>query len=175
MIHTVKGCGIVNKAKVDVFLELSCFFNDPMDVGHLISISSAFSNSRGDRGLGSSHLRPFYYIFWSVSWVYNPLERICIYITRLNKIRGLRCITPHRWSEFWLSNHHEGQFVVTKYSWMFSLHWSHSQDRQDSLLSLSSENFFLYSLLVRIIFQGFWFSPGVSDKPTDLCVPSFTY
>ena len=43
VIHTVKGFGIVNKAEVDVFLELSCFFNDPMDVGHLISGSSAFS------------------------------------------------------------------------------------------------------------------------------------
>ena len=42
MIHTVKGYGIVNKAEVDVFLELSCFFNDPMNVGNLIS---AFSNS----------------------------------------------------------------------------------------------------------------------------------
>ena len=35
VIHTVKGFGIVNKAEVDVFLELSCFFNDPMDVGNL--------------------------------------------------------------------------------------------------------------------------------------------
>ena len=43
VIHTVKGFGIVNKAKVDVFLELSCFFNDPEDVGNLISGSSAFS------------------------------------------------------------------------------------------------------------------------------------
>ena len=43
MIHTVKGFGIVNKAKIDVFLELSCFFNDPADVGNLISGSSAFS------------------------------------------------------------------------------------------------------------------------------------
>ena len=41
--HTVKGFGIVNKAEVDVFLELSCFFYDPMDVGNLISSSSAFS------------------------------------------------------------------------------------------------------------------------------------
>ena len=45
VIHTVKGFGIVNKAKVDVFLELSCFFNDPADVGNLISGSSAFSKS----------------------------------------------------------------------------------------------------------------------------------
>ena len=45
VIHTVKGFGIVNKAKVDVFLELSCFFDDPTDVGNLISGSSAFSKS----------------------------------------------------------------------------------------------------------------------------------
>ena len=45
VIHTVKGFGIVNKAEVDVFLEFSCFFNDPMDVGNLISGSSAFSKS----------------------------------------------------------------------------------------------------------------------------------
>ena len=45
MIYTVKGFSIVNKAKVDVFLELSCFFDDPMDVGNLISGSSAFSKS----------------------------------------------------------------------------------------------------------------------------------
>ena len=45
VIHTVKGFGIVNKAEVDVFLELSCFFDDLMDVGNLISGSSAFSKS----------------------------------------------------------------------------------------------------------------------------------
>ena len=46
VIHTVKGFRIVNKAEVDVFLELSCFFYHPMDVGNLISGSSAFSKSR---------------------------------------------------------------------------------------------------------------------------------
>ena len=45
VIHTVKGFGIVNKAEIDVFLELSCFFNDPVDVGCLISGSSAFSKT----------------------------------------------------------------------------------------------------------------------------------
>ena len=45
MIYTVKGFGIVNKAEVDVFLELPCFFDDPIDVGNLISGSSAFSKS----------------------------------------------------------------------------------------------------------------------------------
>ena len=44
-IHTVKGFGIVNKAEIDVFLELSCFFRDPADVGNLISVSSAFSKT----------------------------------------------------------------------------------------------------------------------------------
>ena len=43
--HTVKGFGIVNKAEIDVFLELSCFFDDPSDVGNLISGSSAFSKT----------------------------------------------------------------------------------------------------------------------------------
>ena len=45
MIHIVKGFGIVNKEEVDVFLELACFFDDPMDVGSLISGSFAFSNT----------------------------------------------------------------------------------------------------------------------------------
>ena len=45
VIHTVKGFGIVNKAEIDVFLELSCFFDDPADVGNLISGFSAFSKT----------------------------------------------------------------------------------------------------------------------------------
>ena len=45
LIHTVEGFGIVNKAEIDVFLELSYFFNDPADVGNLISGSSAFSKT----------------------------------------------------------------------------------------------------------------------------------
>ena len=46
VIHTVKGFGVVNKAEVDVFLELPCFFDDQADVGNLISGSSAFSKTR---------------------------------------------------------------------------------------------------------------------------------
>ena len=45
VIHTVKGFGIVNKAEIDAFLELSCFFHDPADVGNLVSGSSAFSKT----------------------------------------------------------------------------------------------------------------------------------
>ena len=45
VIYTVRGFGVVNKAEIDVFLELSCFFNDPADAGNLISGSSAFSKT----------------------------------------------------------------------------------------------------------------------------------
>ena len=45
VIHIVKGHGVVNKAKIDIFLELSCFSDNPTDVGNLISGSSAFSKS----------------------------------------------------------------------------------------------------------------------------------
>ena len=45
VIHKVKGFGIVNKAEIDVFMELSCFFDDPTDAGNLISGSFAFSES----------------------------------------------------------------------------------------------------------------------------------
>ena len=45
MVHTAKGFGIVNEAEIDVFLELSCFFDDPADVDNLISGSSAFSTT----------------------------------------------------------------------------------------------------------------------------------
>ena len=45
MIYTVKGFALVNKAEIDIFLELSCFFDDPADVGNLISGSSAFSKA----------------------------------------------------------------------------------------------------------------------------------
>ena len=45
VIHTVKGFGVVNKAEIDIILELSCFFDDPTDFGNLISGSSAFPKS----------------------------------------------------------------------------------------------------------------------------------
>ena len=45
VVHTIKGFGLVNKAEIDVFLELSSFFDDPLDVGNLISGSSAFSKT----------------------------------------------------------------------------------------------------------------------------------
>ena len=56
VIHTVKGFGVVNKAKVDVFLELSCIFDDPADVGNLTSGSSAFSKSNLNIWKFTAHL-----------------------------------------------------------------------------------------------------------------------
>ena len=53
VIHTVKGFGVV-KAEIDVFLKLSCFFDDPTDVGNLISGSSAFFNTAGTSGISRS-------------------------------------------------------------------------------------------------------------------------
>ena len=66
VIHTVKDFGIVNKVEVDVFLELSCFFDDSSDVGNLISGSSAFSKTSYTVG---SH----YYLFYTQ-------HQQCIYI-----------------------------------------------------------------------------------------------
>ena len=62
VIHTIKGFGIVNKAEVDVFLELSCFLDDPVDVGNLISGSFAFSKT-------SLKLWKFMVQYcWSLAW-----------------------------------------------------------------------------------------------------------
>ena len=60
VIHTVKGFGVVSKVEVDVFLELSCFFDDPVDDGNLISGSSAFYQS-------SLNIWKFIYC-WSLAW-----------------------------------------------------------------------------------------------------------
>ena len=54
VVHTVKDFGRVNKAEVDVFLELSCFFYDPADVGNLISGSSAFSAFSAEENLSNN-------------------------------------------------------------------------------------------------------------------------
>ena len=71
VIHTVKGFGVVNRAEIDVSLELACFFDDPMDVGNLISGSSAFSKSSLNIWKFTVHvlllLGPYHYqnlIYW---------------------------------------------------------------------------------------------------------------
>ena len=81
VIHTVKGFGIVNKAEIDVFLELSCFFDDPEDVGNLISGSSAFSKT----SLNIWKFTVFY--CWSLAFLFlllKPgLENFEHYFTRV--------------------------------------------------------------------------------------------
>ena len=75
VIHTVKGFGVLNKAEIDVFLELVCFFDDPADVAYLISGSSAFSKSSLAiwkfmvHVLLKSGLENFEHYFFSVRWV----------------------------------------------------------------------------------------------------------
>ena len=72
MIHTVKGFGVVNKAEIDVFLELSCFFNDPVDVGNLIFGSSAFSKS--SLNIWSS----WFTYCWSLVWILSITLLVCV-------------------------------------------------------------------------------------------------
>ena len=75
VLHTVKGFGIVSKVEIDVFLELSCFFDDPQDVGNLISGSSALSKTSLNIWKFTVHklLKPglenFEHYFTSVRWV----------------------------------------------------------------------------------------------------------
>ena len=84
MIHTVKGFSRVNEAEIDVFLELSCFFHDPVDVGNLISGSSAFTETSLNIWKFVVHilLKPglenFEHYFTSTplqySWLENPMD-----------------------------------------------------------------------------------------------------
>ena len=69
--HTVKGFGIVNKAEIDVFLELSCFFYDPADVGNLISGSSAFSKTTLNIRKFTVHI--YYSVLASSRFTYTTL------------------------------------------------------------------------------------------------------
>ena len=111
VIHTVKGFGIVNKAKIDVFLELSCFFNDPEDVGNLVSGSSAFSKTSLNNWNFMVHvllkpgLESFEHYFTSMwdecncvvvishqSFVINPnKESHCILFLQISNLRACLC------------------------------------------------------------------------------------
>ena len=97
VIHTVRGFGIVNKAEIDVFLELSCFFHDPADVGSLISGSSAFSKTSLNirkftvRVLLRPGLRNCEYYFTSMWDEYN-----CVVVWAFS---GIACFWD--WNENW--------------------------------------------------------------------------
>ena len=85
VIHTVKGFGIVNKAEIDVFLELSCFFDDPAAVGNLISGSSAFSKTSLN-----IWMKALLAILWNTAfrWIYlffSPLPFASLLFTAICK------------------------------------------------------------------------------------------
>ena len=106
VIHTVKGFGIVNKAEIDVFLELSCFFHDPADVGNLISGSIDFSKTSLNIWKFTVHvlLKPglenFEHYFASMWEVYieNPKDitrKLLELINEYSKVAGYK-INTHR-------------------------------------------------------------------------------
>ena len=95
VIHTVKGFGIVSKAEIDVFLELSCFLDDPTDVGNLISGSSAFSKLSWNIWKFTVHvllkpgLESFEHYSASIGLLWLSWQRICLQYRRLGSIPGL--------------------------------------------------------------------------------------
>ena len=99
VIHTVKGFGIVNKAEIDVFLELSCFFNDPADVGNLISGSSAFSKTNLNiwkftvQVLLKPGLETFEHYFTTTCKIDSQRENDVL----LRKLKQGLCINPEGW------------------------------------------------------------------------------
>ena len=106
VIHTVKGFGIVNKAEIDVFLELSCFFNDLADVGNLISGSSVFSKISLNIWkftvyiLLKPGLENFKHYFTSreiPDWTKHKLESI---VPAELSITSDMHMTPHLWQKF---------------------------------------------------------------------------
>ena len=99
VIHTVKGFGIVNKAEIDVFLELSCFFDDPADVGNLISGSSAFSKTNLNiwkftvQVLLKPGLETFEHYFTTTCKIDSQRENA----VWLRKLKQGLCINPEGW------------------------------------------------------------------------------
>ena len=83
MIHTVEGFGVVNKGEIDVFLALSCFYDDPVDISNLISGSSAFSKT----SLNIWKLHTNNILFYAFENVHNGIEL---------------CVMLHNRCEIWL-------------------------------------------------------------------------
>ena len=90
VIHIVKGFGIVNKAEIDVFLELSCFFNNPTDVGNLISDSSAFFKTSLNNWKFTVHAL---WSLWSTIDYYSTLPYTCYRVHGILPARTLEWLT----------------------------------------------------------------------------------
>ena len=89
VIHTVKGFGIVNKAEIDVFLELSCFFHDPADVGNLISGSSAFLKPAWTSG------NLWFTYCWSLAWRILSITLLACEMSAIVQLCGTLSILWH--------------------------------------------------------------------------------
>ena len=120
VIHTVKGFGIVNKAEVDIFLELSCFYDNPVDVGNFISGSSAFSKTSLNVWKFTVHilLKPglenFEHYFTSVWWV-----QLCSSLSIL-----CHCLSLGLWWKVsFFSPVATAEFVVGLFFFLFQICW----------------------------------------------------
>ena len=110
VIHTVKVFSIVNKAEVDNFLELSCFFDDPMDVGNLISGSSAFSKS--SLNIGSSRFMYYWSLAWNILSITSLWDECnCAVVWTFFVIAFI-----WDWNENW-------PFPVLGHCWVFQICW----------------------------------------------------
>ena len=105
VIHTVKGFGIVNKAEVDIFLKLSCFFEDPVDVGNLISDSSAFSRFSLNIWKFSVHvvLKPSmenfkHYLIANIHWIMEKAREFQknIYFCFIDDAKAFDCVDHNK-------------------------------------------------------------------------------
>ena len=94
MIHTIKGFGVVNEAEIDVFLEFSCFFFDPMDVGNLISGSSAFSKTTLNKASGGNGI-PVELIQILKDDAVKELYSVCEQIWKTAMATGLEKVSFH--------------------------------------------------------------------------------
>ena len=111
VIHTVKAFGIVNKAEIDVFLELSCFFDDPADVGNLISGSSAFCKTSLNIWKFTDHVLLAWRILRITLLAYalllSALSQTCYNLSQLKNQTKLKTFTSlshtHSHSYFWSS------------------------------------------------------------------------
>ena len=111
VIHTVKAFGIVNKAEIDVFLELSCFFDDPADVGNLISGSSAFCKTSLNIWKFTDHVLLAWRILSITLLAYalllSALSQTCYNLSQLKNQTKLKTFTSlshtHSHSYFWSS------------------------------------------------------------------------
>ena len=123
----VKGFGIVNKAEIDVFLELSCFFDDPMDVGNLISSSSAFSKASLNIRWGNS---VFPLSFFGSLWYCWYIFYLYLHYKFISSIIYLKCMILGR-------NWNNKKKIIFTYIVLFLLLFIAFWGRRYHLLSFS--------------------------------------